>query len=71
MSQNRQAATAASISGSESFLDRNFAELGIPLFDIVAGRKGLKRIGYQFSADGPALLGPLWGPRAAAAGGES
>ncbi len=69
--QNRQAVTAYSISGSEAFLDRTLADLGIPPFDIVAGRKGLTRIGYEFSSDAPALLGPLWRPEAAARGGAS
>jgi len=68
---NRQAVRAASVSGSEPFLDRTLAELGIPGFDIVAGRKGLKRIGYELSADGPALLGKLWRPSLQFAGGPS
>ena len=69
--ENRQAITAASITGSEPFLDRTFSELGIPRFDIVSGRKGLRRFGYQFFADGPAVMGALWPFRAAATGGES
>ena len=48
-----------SIEGGEGFLDRSFADIGVPLFDIVAGRRGLARIGYEFSADGPRVLGPL------------
>lgn len=68
---NRQPVRAATITGSESFLNCTFAELGVPSFDIVAGRKGLKRIGYQFAADGPAVMGPLWNPRIAFTGGAS
>jgi len=64
--QNREAVTAASISGAEPFLDRTFSELGIPRFDIVSGRKGLRRFGYQFFADGPAVMGRLWNFRTAA-----
>lgn len=69
--QNRQALRASSISGTEAFLDRTFSELGIPCFDIVAGRKALNRIGYQFATDGPAVLGPLWHSKAVATGGAS
>lgn len=69
--QNRQAVTASTVCGNESFLNRTFTELGIPRFDIVTGRKGLKQIGYQFSADGPAVMGPLWHSQTAATGGAS
>jgi adenylyltransferase/sulfurtransferase len=49
-----------SVVGGEPFLGRSFAEIGVPRFDIVAGRKGMVRVGYEFSADGPGVLGPLW-----------
>jgi adenylyltransferase/sulfurtransferase len=57
---------APSVVGGEPFLARTFAEIGVPRFDIVAGRKGLTRIGYEFSGDGASVLGPLW-----AAGAQS
>ncbi len=40
-----------SIKGDESFLDKTPVELGIPLLHIIGGRKGLKSIYYEFSAD--------------------
>jgi rubredoxin len=55
----RKAMKSPSIAGSERFLDRTLADIGVPPFDIVAGRRGLKRIGYEFSLDAQAVLGGL------------
>lgn len=48
------------IDGSDrSVLDRTLAELGVPLWDILSARAGLKRRAYEFAADRRAVLGPL------------
>jgi len=49
----RGAVKVSAIEGGEAFLARSFAGIGVPLFDIVAGRVGLTRVGFEFSADGP------------------
>jgi hypothetical protein len=36
-----------------------FAELGVPLFDIVTARSGERTISYVFDGDAAAILGPL------------
>jgi adenylyltransferase/sulfurtransferase len=55
----RHLRTCHSITGSEDFLFRTFAEVGIPLFDVVAGRNGAKRIYLEFDLDSRQVLGPL------------
>lgn len=60
----RRPAALQSILGGESFQDRPFAELGLPPFDIVAVRRDFETIGFEFSADAPAVLGDLWPARA-------
>jgi adenylyltransferase/sulfurtransferase len=67
----RSAIKASSIEGGEPFLTRSFAAIGVPLFDIVTGRKGLARVGFEFSADGPDALGLLWRSSAHPEGGLS
>ncbi|HEY6969600.1 MAG TPA: ThiF family adenylyltransferase [Candidatus Angelobacter sp.] len=69
--QNRQAISVAAARGSEDFLSHTFAEIGVPPFDIVSARKGLRRIGYEFAADARAVMGPLWHACGVAAGGTS
>ena len=48
-----------SISGDEAFLDKTFAEIGIPAFDIVSGRCGMKERFYELSGDRAAVLGNI------------
>jgi hypothetical protein len=55
-----------SIVGDESFGDRPFADLGLPLFDIVAVRRGFGTIGFELSADAGDALGNLRAARAVA-----
>ncbi len=43
--------TIHSINGSESFLEKTFAEIGIPPLDIVGGRIGMEMNYYEFTAD--------------------
>lgn len=57
------------VNGSSPFLDQTFAELGVPPFDIVAAHKGNHEIAYEFAADAPAVLGPLWRGAVEAGGG--
>lgn len=58
----RRVVTAQSIFGSEDFIDRTFASLGTPLFDIVTARRDLKTIGFEFGGDARTVLGELWQP---------
>lgn len=48
-----------SVTGKEDFLDRTFAGIGVPLYDIIVGRSGLRRIFLEFDADARTVLGPL------------
>lgn len=56
----QNANTLHSINGSETFLDKTFAEIGIPPFDIIVGRKNMTQIFLEFNQDAPAVLGPLY-----------
>ena len=55
----RDVRTFHQITGAESFLDRPLAALGIPPFDIITARLGPRQVGFELSADAPAVLGPL------------
>jgi hypothetical protein len=55
----RQPVVSASFSESDAFADKTLADFGVPRFDIVGARRGLTRIGYEFSGDAGAILGPL------------
>ena len=48
-----------SIDGDCEFLDRTFAEIGLPLYDVVTARYGLDRRHYLFAADRSSALGIL------------
>ncbi|MGC3996284.1 MAG: ThiF family adenylyltransferase [Anaeromyxobacter sp.] len=45
------------LDGSEDFLDRSLAELGVPPWDVVCGRAGERSIGFELGGDRPAVLG--------------
>jgi adenylyltransferase/sulfurtransferase len=47
------------ISGDEGLLDRSPAQLGLPPFDLVVARCGLRAVGYLVSGDAPAVLGAV------------
>jgi molybdopterin/thiamine biosynthesis adenylyltransferase len=47
------------ITGTEPFLDRTLSEIGVPPWDIVAGRRGMEQRFYEFAGDAPDVLGPL------------
>lgn len=57
--RRRTAVTAFTIDGSQVFLDRTFAEIGLPAFDIVWARNGGTLVGYEFSGDAPDVLGEV------------
>ena len=44
------------IDGTEPFLDRTLAELGVPLWDVLGGRCGMTQAFYEFSGDRAAVL---------------
>ncbi len=58
--QMRDIQTLHSIAGDEPFLDRTVGQVGIPAFDIVAGRSGSNQVFFEFSGDAPKVLGPLF-----------
>jgi len=47
------------IDGTESFLDKTLAELGVPSWDVLIGRQGLEQCFYEFAGDAAEVLGPL------------
>ena len=57
--ENRTPQIYHTINGTEAFLDRTLFEIGVPLWDVVAGRRGLNQKFYEFGGDAPDLLGPL------------
>jgi adenylyltransferase/sulfurtransferase len=55
----REVGTFYKIRGTEDFLDRTLAEIGVPAFDILIARSAEGSIGLELSADTSAVLGPL------------
>ena len=47
------------IDGREPFLDRTLGEIGVPPWDVLAGRRGLEQRFYEFAGDRQEVLGPL------------
>ena len=47
------------IDGTEPFLDRTLSDIGVPPWDIVAGRRGVNQRFYEFAGDAPDVLGTL------------
>jgi adenylyltransferase/sulfurtransferase len=45
--------------GAEGPLDKTLVELGVPLWDILAGRSGERQRFYEFTGDRQQVLGPL------------
>ena len=60
--KRREAVTAFTIDGTQNFLSRTFADIGIPPFDIVWARNGGTLVGYEFAGDARAVLGELAPP---------
>jgi molybdopterin/thiamine biosynthesis adenylyltransferase len=48
------------LTGQEDFLEKTVTDIGLPLFDIVTGRKGMEERFYLFDGDAPDVLGPVW-----------
>ncbi len=57
--RRREAMTAFTIDGTQDYLERTFAEIGVPPFDIVWARNGGKLVGYEFSGDAADVLGEV------------
>ena len=57
--QHRVPKTFHTIDGSESFLDRTLGQIGVPPWDVLAGRHGLEQRFYEFAGDRGEVLGPL------------
>ncbi len=51
--------TYHTIAGDEPFLDKTLAEVGVPAWDIVGARTGLKQKYYEFAGDASEVLGSL------------
>lgn len=47
------------IDGSEAFLDRPLAALGVPPWDVLGGRCGMNQAFYEFAGDRAAVLRPI------------
>jgi hypothetical protein len=51
--------TFHTIDGSETFLDQTLRAIGVPAWDVVAGRAGMEQRFYEFAADKNDVLGEL------------
>jgi adenylyltransferase/sulfurtransferase len=58
----REVVTFYKIRGSESFMDRTLADIGVPAFDILIARTAERAVGLELSADAGKVLGPLHVP---------
>jgi molybdopterin/thiamine biosynthesis adenylyltransferase len=57
----REVVTFHTIRGVEPFLDRPLAEIGVPPWDIITARNGVRAVGLELAGDARAVLGPLAG----------
>lgn len=57
--KKREVNTIFTIHGDEDFIEKTFAEIGVPPFDIVWARNAEHLIGFEFTGDAHAILGPL------------
>ncbi len=55
----REVVTFFKVRGTEPFLDRSLADIGVPPFDILIARTGDRAIGLELTADAPQVLGSL------------
>ncbi len=58
--KSMQFETIHTINGEEDFLDKKLYEIGIPLYHIIAARKGMKYVYYELSKDKNEVLGGLF-----------
>lgn len=59
-SNERKPKTFHSINGDESFLDKTFYEIGIPLWEVVVGRQNKDEVFLEFDLDALTVLGLLY-----------
>lgn len=57
--KSMQFETVHTINGEEDFLDKKLYEVGIPLYHIIAVRKGMKYVYYELSKDKNEVLGGI------------
>jgi adenylyltransferase/sulfurtransferase len=57
--EHRVPKTFHTIDGREPFLHRTLGEIGVPPWDVLAGRRGLEQRFYEFAGDRQEVLGPL------------
>jgi molybdopterin/thiamine biosynthesis adenylyltransferase len=57
--EHRVPKTFHTIDGREPFLDRTLGEVGVPPWDVLAGRAGMEQRLYEFAGDRREVLGPL------------
>ena len=57
--ENRVPNVYHTIDGTEAFLDCTLAELGVPLWDVLAGRCGMQQAFYEFAGDREEVLGAI------------
>lgn len=57
--QHRTPSLYHGVSGKEPFLDRTLAQIGVPAWDVLTGRSGMRRQYYEFQGDRAGVLGPL------------
>lgn len=58
--KSMQFETIHTINGEEDFLEKKLYEIGIPLYHIIAVRKGMKYVYYELSKDKNEVLGGLF-----------
>lgn len=58
--KSMQFETIHTINGEEDFLDKKLYDVGIPLYHIIAVRKGMKYVYYELSKDKNEVLGGLF-----------
>jgi adenylyltransferase/sulfurtransferase len=55
----REVVTFFKVRGTESFLDRTLADVGVPAFDILIARTAERAVGIELTADAAVVLGEL------------
>ena len=55
--ENRIPHTFHTVDGSEEFLDQTLRAIGVPAWDVVAGRRGMEQRFYEFRADAVDVIG--------------
>jgi hypothetical protein len=55
----REVVTFFKVRGTEAFLDRTLADIGVPPFDILIARTADRAIGLELTTDAPEVLGTL------------